>query len=438
MDFVGTLMLTGTVGDVQARVYYHEEQKTVFTIVHDANLHALEMELREESHLLGRTPGSLMDYTLLKMRGASLLPSFLRSATEPYYLVREGIAPVLAMRSPDTTKELVGSVLDKGNASVFADKIKGLSTIKFTTVFTKSCAPPLTYPTKLTAHEAKIAADDMVHALVSAIMSCRRKDAPCDVDSEAETSVLTPSPPRWAERPVRHLSVRAFRANIQVTRTLYGARAVADKDICLFTNMIDVGRAMSKSLLSTSDNLLLGRFLSERFRNHAEMITKAEMLQAIAESLDARCSVAFVTLETGGGGALAPPLLLAHAGNVVESTAEHLARLLDGCHTAVIKFSHMENRVRQVAVQGVTRSTLRLSEAFRTSMISSLVHDSKMEVVTRPLMSDASDVPEPPTRAPEGADMDASLHRLDKKRRLVDFEIVVGARHWVESERSQP
>lgn len=430
MEFVGTLMLSDTVGHVPARIYYHDEQKTVFAIVHDANLHALEVELREECRLSGGGACPVMDYTPLRTKGASVLPSFLRSATESYYLVREGIAPFLAMRSPDSTTDLSGIVLDKGSASVFASKMNDAPASKFTTVFTKSCAPPPVYQAKLSAQEAHVAGGDIVHSLVSAIVGCRLKETSRDVDSEAETSVLTPScSHRWTVRPVLQLSVRAFRAKVQVARTLYGARAVADKEVCLLTNMLDVARAISKELLSGSDDLLLGHFLSERFRNSVSASMKADVLQAIAESLDARCSLAFVTLATGGGGELAPPLLLAHGGHVVESTAEHLARLLDGGHSAVIKFSPMENRVRQVGVKGVARSALRLSEAFRTSVVSSLIHDSRMEVVARPapvvavVGANGSSEPVARERDPECAALDAALLQLDTKRRRVEERV---------------
>jgi hypothetical protein len=425
LDFVGTLFMSDTAGEVPVRVYHHEEQNTIFSVVHDANLHALEAELRSGGPYIGGHKASLMDYTALKMRGAPLLPSFLRSALEPYYLVREGVAPILAMRTPDSTKELAGSVLDKGSAQAFADKMKAAPASKFVTVFTKSCAAPPTFAAGLTVQEAKAAGDQIVGALVMAIVGCKLKECETEAElgSEAETSILTPSFPRWSDRPVRHTSVRVARARIQLSCTLYGKKAINDKELCLFTNMFDVARAIAKELMPASDELLLGRFLAERFRNSAAMSLKAEILQAIAEALDSKCSLAFVTLALGGGGELAPPLLLAHGGQVIETTAEHLARLVEGGHTAVIKFSHMESRVRQVAMQGVTRAQLRLSESFRTSMTASLIHDSKMEIVTRPPVADASGYPEPIKRVAEGKDMDASLFQLDMKRQRVEERV---------------
>ena len=423
LEFAGTLFMSDTAGDVPVRVYFHEEQKTVFSVVHEANLHALETELRSGGPYVGGGGGPLMDYAGLKTRGAALLPPFLRSALEPYYLVREGVAPILAMRAPESTKELAGSVLDKGSAAAFADKMKASPASKFVTVFTKSCPPPPTYQAKLTVQEAKEAGDQVVGGLVAAIVNCKLKDCPADVDSEAETSILTPSPPRWGGRPLRQMSVRVSRARMQVARTLYGKKAVNDKELCHFTNMFDVARAISKELLPSSDDLLLGRFLAERFRNCAAMSMKAEMLQAIAETLDSKCSLAFVTLELGGGGELAAPLMLAHAGQVVETTAEHLARLLDGGHTCVVKFSHMENRVRQVALQGVAKAQLRLSEAFRTSMTASLIHDSRMQIVVRTPVEDASGFDDPIKRVPEGKNMDASLLQLDMKRQRIEERV---------------
>jgi hypothetical protein len=425
LEFVGTLLMSDTAGEVPVRVYHHEEQNTIFSIIHEANMHALEAELRNGGPYINGRKGSLMDYTAFKTRGASLLPSFLRSALDPYYLVREGVAPILAMRAPESTKELGGSVLDKGSAAAFAEKMKASPSSKFVTVFTKSCAAPPTFQAKLTMQEAKAAGDQIVGALAMAIVNCKLKECETEAElgSEAETSILTPSPPRWQDRPVRHTSVRVARARIQVAHTLYGKKVVNDKELCLFTNMFDVARAISKELMLNSDDLLLGRFLAERFRNSAGMSMKAEMLQAIAEALDSKCSLAFVTLAMGGGGELAPPLLLAHGGQVVETTAEHLARMLEGGHTAVIKFSHMENRVRQVAMQGVTRGQLRLSESFRTSMTASLIHDSRMEVVARPPVEDASGYPAPIKRVAEGKEMDASLFQLGMKRQRVEERV---------------
>jgi hypothetical protein len=182
---------------------------------------------------------------------------------------------------------------------------------------------------------------------------------------------------------------------------------------------MDVVNAISKELLSTSDHLLLGRYLAERFRNASASLLRDEMLQALAESLDSKCSIAFVTLQTGGGGELEPPLLLAHAGSVIETTAEHLARMVEGCHTAVIKFSHMENRVRQLGLCGLSRPTLRLSETFRASVVASLINDSKMEDVRKSPVENAHGFPAVIPRAPECAKMDASLFQLDVKRRRV-------------------
>lgn len=418
MEFVGTLMLSDTVEDVPARVYYNEEQNTVFTVVHDCNLYALECDLGKEAKLPNCVSVAPMDQGALKLKGASVLPSFLRSATEPYYLVREGIAPVLALRAPCSTKELVGGALDKGNSEAFTEKVKGKPTSKFITIFTKSCASPSAYPTKMTAQEAKVAAEDTLHGIMTLILSSCGRDTSQDADSEAETSMPTPSPPRWTERPVRQLAVRACRAKTQVARTLYGTRAVADKEVCLLTNMLDVARAIAKEILPSHDELLLGRFLSDRFRNGGAI--KADVLEAIASSLDSKCSIAFVTLAVGGGGELAPPLLLAHGGCVVETTSEHLARLIGGGHSAVFKFSHMENRVRQVCLQGVTRATCRLSETFRTSMVTSLINDSKMEVVARPPVAEVRGFREPTSLVPECADVQAALLRLDAKRRRVE------------------
>ena len=416
LEFVGTLFMSDTAGEVPVRTYYHEEQRTVFSIVHEADLHALEVELRGGGPFVGGKCAPLMDYSALKAKGASLLPPFLRSVLEPYYLVREGIAPILAMRGPESTRELCGSVLDKGSAAAFAEKMKSSPASKFITVFVKSCPPPPTYAAKFTVQEAKAAGEQIVGALVASIVNCKIKDGTADVESDAETSILTPSPPRWSERPVRHTSLRVARARIQYSRTLYGKNASSDKELCLFTNMFDVARAILKALLLPSDELLLGRFLAERFRNNTAMSLKAEMLQAIAEALESRCSLAFVTLALGGGGELAPPLLLAHGGQVVETSAEHLARMLEGGQTAVIKLCPMENRVRQVGIQGAPRCQLRLSEAFRASVIASLINDSKMEVISRPPLEEASGFPEPVKRVAEGADMDASLLRLDMKR----------------------
>jgi hypothetical protein len=418
-EFVGTLMVSDTVSNVPARLYYNDEQRLLYSIVHDANLHALEVELKTPTQLLGSSSTS-MTYASLKTNGAAAIPSFLRAATEPYYLVREGVVPYLAMCAPATSKELTGSVLDKGNTAAFVAKLKESPNCRFVTVFTKSCPPPPPSASKLNSQEAKAASESLVQAIFTAIFDCTCTKDPADADSEVDTATMTPSPPQWSVPPMRHLAVRAARAKTQLCRTLYGARSCADVELCLLTSMTQVASAISKQVLSSYDSLLLGHFLSERFRSSVTSSMKVEVLQAIAEALDSKCSLAFVTLETGGGGALAPPLLLAHAGQVVETTSEHLARLLESSKTAVIKFSHMENRVRQVNAQGLALGSLLLSNEFRTKITANLIHDSRMEVVLRPRAPDVDGFPHAIPRAPEGRELDEAMEAFRVKRRRVE------------------
>lgn len=416
-NFIGTLFLA----NVPARLYADCEHQTIYTTVHDANMVLLEQDFAKRDGWsdaavdAGYEP---LDTTQLRRRGPSVLPPFLLTALEPYYLVRHGIAPILNLRTANTSAELqLTGIYNTANLDGWAEKVEASKTWRFVTIFFKSAPSSRHSECKLTRQELRSQADVLVSSLCSIVCHSKINKECLEVDSEAETSVLTPSP-KVASAWANQVAVRLPRSKIQTASTLYGCRQTADREICIFTSKLDVARAMSKALFSGSDNMMLGHFLSKRF-GAADGFQFADVVQVFAEVLGPNHAFALAAYKLGGGGELAPPILLAHGGKVVETTAEHLSRLLEGSHTAAVKIDQMDRRVTQVGLQGIEPAKLVLSEAFRLKMTTSLVHASQMSVVAVPPASEVGAIPKAAPRAAENHRLDELVEELRLKRARV-------------------
>lgn len=417
-NFIGTLFLA----NVPARLYADCEHQTIYTTVHDANMVQLEQDFAKRDGWsdtavdAGYEP---LDTTQLRRRGPSVLPFFLLSALEPYYLVRHGIAPILNLRTANTSAELqLTGIYNAANLDGWAEKVKASKTWRFVTIFFKSAPSSRHSECKLPSQELRSQADVLVSSLCSIICHSRINKECFEVDSEAETSVLTPSP-KVASTWANQVAVRLPRSKIQAAITLYGRRQPADREICIFTSKLDVARAVSKALFCGSDNMMLCHFFAKRFGT-AGAFQFSDVVQVFADVLGPNHAFALAAYKLGGGGELAPPILLAHGGKVVETTAEHLSRLLEGSHTSVVKIDQMDRRVTQVCLQGVEPAKLVLSEAFRLKMTTSLVHASRMSVEAVPPASEVGAIPKAAPRAAENHRLDELVEELRLKRARVE------------------